>query len=155
MAWRRNRLIALGRAGGREQLRLMYSKASAREAREAVIRGLFNARDEDGLIALAEMVAVGLTAVASRRQPGSVFKPASAAAALEGGYAGMSTKFGCPPLTWACRKSSTDSRPRAPASHSRRSTIPASRKRVPMEMKGGSPPSTTYLIARYVEPQTR
>ena len=47
-------IVTLGRAGGREQLRLMYSKASAREAREAVIRGLFNARDEDGLIRIAD-----------------------------------------------------------------------------------------------------
>jgi hypothetical protein len=35
------------------------------------------------------------------------------------------------------------------------STSPASRKRVPMATSGGRPPSTTNLIARYVEPQTR
>lgn len=44
-------IVALGRAGGREQLRALYD--SSREARRAVIVGLFNARDDDGLIRIA------------------------------------------------------------------------------------------------------
>jgi HEAT repeat protein len=46
-------IVALGRAGGREQLRALYEQARA-EARRAVIIGLFNARDDDGLIRIAE-----------------------------------------------------------------------------------------------------
>ena len=46
-------IVTLGRAGGRDQLRIMYSEAS-RETREAVIRGLFNAKDEEGLIRIAD-----------------------------------------------------------------------------------------------------
>jgi HEAT repeat protein len=45
-------ILTLGRAGGREQLRMVFVRAS-RDARQAVIRGLFVARDEDGLIAIA------------------------------------------------------------------------------------------------------
>jgi len=46
-------IMTLGRAGGREQLRVLFVKAS-RETRQAVIRGLFMARDDDGLIRVAE-----------------------------------------------------------------------------------------------------
>ena len=46
-------ILTLGRAGGREQLRVLFTRAST-EARLAVIRGLFLARDEDGLIRIAE-----------------------------------------------------------------------------------------------------
>jgi len=46
-------IMTLGRAGGREQLRLLFSKAS-KATRQAVIRGLFMARDDDGLIRVAE-----------------------------------------------------------------------------------------------------
>jgi hypothetical protein len=56
-------------------------------------------------------------------------------------------------LSWA-RVTEKAARPRT-SRMTTTSTKPASRKRVPMAMKGGSPPSTTYLIARYVEPQTR
>ena len=35
------------------------------------------------------------------------------------------------------------------------STRPARRKRVPIASSGGNPPSTVYLMPRYVEPQTR
>jgi HEAT repeat protein len=45
-------ILTLGRAGGREQLRVLFVRAS-RDARQAVIRGLFLARDEDGLIRIA------------------------------------------------------------------------------------------------------
>jgi hypothetical protein len=45
-------ILTLGRAGGREQLRVLFVRAP-RDARLAVIRGLFIARDEDGLIAIA------------------------------------------------------------------------------------------------------
>jgi hypothetical protein len=45
-------ILTLGRAGGREQLRVLFVRAS-RDARQAVIRGLFLARDEDGLITIA------------------------------------------------------------------------------------------------------
>jgi HEAT repeat protein len=45
-------ILTLGRAGGREQLRVLFVRAS-RDARQAVIRGLFLARDEDGLIKIA------------------------------------------------------------------------------------------------------
>jgi HEAT repeat protein len=46
-------IVTLGRAGGREQLRDMYATAP-RPVRQAVIRGLFNARDGEGLIRIAE-----------------------------------------------------------------------------------------------------
>jgi hypothetical protein len=46
-------VIALGRAGGHEQLREMYAGASA-DLRRAIVRGLFTARDDDGLIRIAE-----------------------------------------------------------------------------------------------------
>lgn len=46
-------ILTLGRAGGGEQLRVLYRKAVT-ETRQAVIRGLFNARDVDGLIRIAE-----------------------------------------------------------------------------------------------------
>jgi hypothetical protein len=45
--------IALGRAGGREHLRMLYAKAPV-EARYAIVRGLVTARDEDGLIRIAQ-----------------------------------------------------------------------------------------------------
>jgi hypothetical protein len=47
-------ILTLGRAGGGEQLRVLYRKAVT-ETRQAVIRGLFNARDVDGLIRIAEV----------------------------------------------------------------------------------------------------
>ena len=50
---RETAIIALGRAGGREHLRVMYAKASP-ELRQAVVAGLFNARDEEGLIRIAD-----------------------------------------------------------------------------------------------------
>ena len=46
-------IMTLGRAGAREQLRVMYADAST-ETRLAVIRGLFNARDEEGLLSIAD-----------------------------------------------------------------------------------------------------
>ena len=46
-------VIALGRAGGRDQLRQMYFKSSV-DMRRAIVRGLFTARDDDGLITIAE-----------------------------------------------------------------------------------------------------
>ena len=45
-------ILTLGRAGGREQLRVLFLRAP-KDARLAVIRGLFIARDEDGLIRIA------------------------------------------------------------------------------------------------------
>lgn len=45
-------ILTLGRAGGREQLRVLFVRAP-KDARLAVIRGLFIARDEDGLIRIA------------------------------------------------------------------------------------------------------
>jgi HEAT repeat protein len=45
-------IIALGRAGGSHQLRIMYDGAAV-ETRRTIIRGLFSARDEDGLIRIA------------------------------------------------------------------------------------------------------
>ena len=45
-------ILTLGKAGGREQLRVLFVRAPS-EARRAVIRGLFLARDEDGLIRIA------------------------------------------------------------------------------------------------------
>jgi len=50
---REGAIVALGRAGGRDHLRVLYSKVSL-EIRKAVIRGLFSARDEEGLIRIAE-----------------------------------------------------------------------------------------------------
>lgn len=46
-------IMTLGRAGGREQLRVLSLKAS-KATRQAVIRGLFMARDDDGLIRVAK-----------------------------------------------------------------------------------------------------
>jgi hypothetical protein len=45
-------IVALGEAGGREQLTMLYAKADP-EAKRAVIEGLFNARAEDELIRIA------------------------------------------------------------------------------------------------------
>jgi hypothetical protein len=45
-------ILTLGKAGGREQLRVLFVRAP-KEARLAVIRGLFLARDEDALIRIA------------------------------------------------------------------------------------------------------
>jgi hypothetical protein len=50
---RERALVALGRAGGREHLRGFYAVAPL-DIRPAVITGLFNARDEEGLIAIAD-----------------------------------------------------------------------------------------------------
>jgi len=52
-ALRRSAIIALGRARGHEHLRALYDTVR-RDLRHAVIIGLFNARDEDGLIAVAD-----------------------------------------------------------------------------------------------------
>jgi hypothetical protein len=46
-------ILTLGRAGGREQQRVLFSRAS-RETRRAIVRSLFLARDDDSLIGLAE-----------------------------------------------------------------------------------------------------
>ena len=46
-------ILTLSRAGGRDQLRVLFSRAS-RETRQAVIRGLFMAKDDDGLIWIAD-----------------------------------------------------------------------------------------------------
>lgn len=46
-------ILTLGRAGGREQQRELFSRASS-ETRRAIVRGLFLARDDEGLIRLAE-----------------------------------------------------------------------------------------------------
>ena len=46
-------IVTLGKVGGREQLRVLLARAS-KETRLAVIRGLFLARDDDGLIRVAE-----------------------------------------------------------------------------------------------------
>ena len=46
-------IVTLGRVGGREQLRVLLLRAS-KETRLAVVRGLFLARDDDGLIRVAE-----------------------------------------------------------------------------------------------------
>jgi HEAT repeats/Tetratricopeptide repeat len=46
-------IVTLGRVGGREQLLVLLARAS-KETRLAVIRGLFLARDDDGLIRVAE-----------------------------------------------------------------------------------------------------
>ena len=45
-------IVSLGRAGARNELRRLYTEAS-RAAREAVITGLVNARDDEGLIQIA------------------------------------------------------------------------------------------------------
>jgi len=45
-------IVTLGRAGGREGLRELYGRT--REGRRAVIAGLFNAKDEEGLIRIAD-----------------------------------------------------------------------------------------------------
>ena len=46
-------IVTLGKVGGREQLRVLFPRAS-KETRLAIIRGLFLARDDDGLIRVAE-----------------------------------------------------------------------------------------------------
>ena len=46
-------ILTLGRAGGREQLRVLFTRAS-KEARRSVIAALFLARDEEGLIRIAQ-----------------------------------------------------------------------------------------------------
>ena len=46
-------IVRLGQAGGRKQLQLYYDRA-ARELKRPIIVGLFNARAEDELIAIAE-----------------------------------------------------------------------------------------------------
>jgi hypothetical protein len=46
-------IIALGRAGGSKYLRGMYASAPA-ATRQTIVRGLFNARDEEGLIGIAD-----------------------------------------------------------------------------------------------------
>ena len=46
-------VIALGRAGAHEQLRVMYLKVPV-ATRRAIIRGLFTARDDDGLIRICQ-----------------------------------------------------------------------------------------------------
>jgi hypothetical protein len=53
IALRETAVIALGRAGGYEQLRVMYVNAPL-STRRAIIRGLFTARDDDGLIRIAD-----------------------------------------------------------------------------------------------------
>lgn len=45
-------ILTLGQAGGREQLRVLFVRGS-KDERQAVIRGMFLARDEDGLIRIA------------------------------------------------------------------------------------------------------
>lgn len=45
-------IVTLGRAGGSEQLRVLYPKST--RARQLIIRSLYNARDEDGLIRIAK-----------------------------------------------------------------------------------------------------
>lgn len=49
---RETAVIALGRAGGRDQLRLLYSRVPV-PSRRAIIRGLFTAKDDVGLIQIA------------------------------------------------------------------------------------------------------
>jgi HEAT repeat protein len=46
-------IVTLGKVGGREQLRVLFLRAP-KETRLAVIRGLFLARDDEGLIRVAE-----------------------------------------------------------------------------------------------------
>jgi HEAT repeat protein len=50
---RERAIVTLGQAGGSEQLRILYRQATA-EAKRPIIVGLFNARDEDELIRIAE-----------------------------------------------------------------------------------------------------
>jgi hypothetical protein len=50
---RENAVLALGRAGARDQLRVMYANAPL-EVRYVIVRGLFTARDDDGLIRICE-----------------------------------------------------------------------------------------------------
>jgi hypothetical protein len=50
---RNTAIVTLGRAGARDQLRTLYDRG-APDARTAVLVGLFNARDEDELIKIAE-----------------------------------------------------------------------------------------------------
>lgn len=49
---RNTAIVMLGQTGGRDQLRSLYSE-TPRESRPAVLSALFNARDDDGLIAIA------------------------------------------------------------------------------------------------------
>jgi HEAT repeat protein len=46
-------IVAMGEAGGRQQLTMMYAKAAAEEKRPIIV-GLFNAQAEDELIQIAE-----------------------------------------------------------------------------------------------------
>jgi HEAT repeat protein len=46
-------IVTLGKVGGHEQLRILFPRAS-KETRLAVVRGLFLARDDEGLIRVAE-----------------------------------------------------------------------------------------------------
>ena len=46
-------IVTLGQAGGRQQLAMMYAKATA-DAKRPIIVGLFNAQAEDELIQIAE-----------------------------------------------------------------------------------------------------
>ena len=50
---RENAVLALGRVGARDQLRVMYASAPV-EVRYVIVRGLFTARDDDGLIRICE-----------------------------------------------------------------------------------------------------
>jgi hypothetical protein len=50
---RNTAIVTLGRAGGRDELRVLY-KAVPPESRKAVLTALFNARDEDELIRIAQ-----------------------------------------------------------------------------------------------------
>jgi hypothetical protein len=52
-ALRERAIVALGRAGGRDDLRVLYAKAHL-ETRQAIVTGLCNARDEVGLIRIAD-----------------------------------------------------------------------------------------------------
>jgi hypothetical protein len=52
-ALRERAIVALGRAGGRDDLRVLYAKARL-ETRQAIVTGLCNARDEVGLIRIAD-----------------------------------------------------------------------------------------------------
>jgi hypothetical protein len=46
-------ILTLGRAGGREQLRVLFTRAS-KETRRSVVAALFLARDEEGLVRIAQ-----------------------------------------------------------------------------------------------------
>jgi hypothetical protein len=50
---RNTAIVTLGRAGGREELRALYRRVPA-DSRKALLTALFNARDEDELIRIAE-----------------------------------------------------------------------------------------------------